>query len=120
MKDVSGDRCGTKRIYDDTSQDSTNLCAFNVDTLERFLLKNSPEYCETIKLGEPIYRILGKWKIEPESLPLEYNEALDSYIKQRPRMDHTNITPRPWQNELVSHITNLTARKGTGSKMWRG
>ena len=44
-------------------------------------------------------------------MTLEYKEALDFYIKQRPRTDYTNVNLRPWQNELLTHITNLTDRK---------
>ena len=48
-----------------TCQNSTELCSINVEALENFLLKNSQEYCEKIKLGAEIYKILGKEKIEP-------------------------------------------------------
>ena len=45
-------------------------------------------------------------------MTLEYiKKALYFYIKQRPRIDHTNVTLRPWQEELLSHITSLTDRK---------
>ena len=107
----SEERHGSKRTFDDISQNSTKLFSINVEALEQFLLKNSREYCEKIKLGEEIFKILGKGKIEPESLIHEYKEALDFYIKQRPRTDYTNVNLRPWQNELLSHITNLTDRK---------
>ena len=108
--DLSEERHGSKRTYDVISQNSTELCSINVEALENVLLKNSREYCEKIKLGEEIYKILGKGKIEPEILTLEYKEALDFYIKQRPRTDYTNVTLRPWQEELLSHITSLTEK----------
>ena len=58
-----------------------------------------------------MYKILGKGKIEPESLTLEYKEASDFYIKQRPQTDYKNVTLRPGQEELLSHITSLIDRK---------
>ena len=97
-EDQSEERHGSKRTYDDISQNSTELFSINVEALEQFLLKNSRDYCEKNKLGEETFKILGKGKIEPESLTLVYKEALDFYIKQRPRTDYTNVNLRPWQN----------------------
>ena len=89
------------------SQLSSQLI-ISVSFFRKFENCNKKEYCEKIKLGEEIFKILGKGKNEPESLTLEYKEALDFYIKQRLRTDYTNFNLRPWQNELLSHITNLT------------
>ena len=82
-EDQSEERHGSKRTYDDISQNSTELFSINVEALEQYLLKNSREYCEIIKFGKEIFKILGKGKIEPESLTLEYKGFLDFYIKQR-------------------------------------
>ena len=40
-KDLSEDRCGSKRTYDDISQDSTELCSINDDALEKFRMKKN-------------------------------------------------------------------------------
>jgi hypothetical protein len=69
------------------------------------------EYRDKIRLGEELYKILGEGELEEEAFSCEWKAALDFYIKQKPRTDYTNITLRPWQEELLEHISNPSDRE---------
>jgi hypothetical protein len=99
---------GLKRKCEELKEDTSII---DIEALDKALLKKSQEYSEKVSLGEEIYKILGKGEVEPESLTLEWKEALDTYIKQKPLINYDDITLKPWQEELMSYITNPSDRK---------
>jgi hypothetical protein len=100
-------QAGMKRKYNEVA----SVNKIDTQALKKALLKKSQEYSEKVSLGEEIYKILGEGEVESKSLTLEWKEALDTYIKQKPLINYDDITLKPWQEELMSYITNPSDRK---------
>ena len=52
------------------------------------------EYEQTLELGKKIYGIVGEGNVKVQSLSKHDKEALDTYIKQKPNRDYTDIILR--------------------------
>ena len=58
---------------------SVNL-KFDPEALEKAALEKHEVYLEKIALGEELYKILGKGVVTEESFPIDWKDALDSYM----------------------------------------
>jgi hypothetical protein len=94
------EKAGIKRKYnEDTS-------IIDIEALREAACKKTQEYREKIKLGEKLFKILE------EEFTSEWKAALDTYTKQRPHINNeNNIVLKPWQQELLKHISNPSDRK---------
>ena len=64
-------------------------------------MKNNKLYHERIQLGMEISRIIERGIVLEESLTKEDKRALDTYQKQCPCIDISNIILRPWQQNAL-------------------
>ena len=79
------------------SGDTTNL---DKKGIIQWLIKNEEEYAEKFKLGEMIYKNVIEYGIQEASIPIEYQEPLEIYMKGN-KTDESGI------NSNQSEITLL-------------
>ena len=58
------------------------------------------EYNRKLQLGEIVYKHGKDCGIPEESLPKEYKEAKDLYVKNKQNIDIKNMILRPWQDQM--------------------
>jgi hypothetical protein len=102
-EDLSEERHGSIRAFDDSSHNSPESYSINVGALRKAIVKDEQEYKHKIEIGREVYLFIDEAKILQESLSKERQAALDLYIKQKQRLDQ-DITLKPWQEELMSYI----------------
>ena len=75
---------------------------------EEAVLKTIDMYAEVyerkLQLGEIVYKHAKDRGIPEESLPKEYKEAKDLYVKNKQNIDIENVILRPWQESLLKYI----------------
>ena len=75
---------------------------------EEAVLKTIDMYAEVyerkLQLGEIVYKHAKDRGIPEESLPREYKEAKDLYVKNKQNIDIDNVILRPWQEGLLKYI----------------
>ena len=59
---------------------SANL-KFDLEALEKAALEKHEVYLEKMALGEALYKILDKGVVTEESFPIDWKDALDSYME---------------------------------------
>jgi len=72
-----------------------------------------------------IYKHVKDRGIPEESLPKDYKEAKDLYVKNKQNIDINNVILRPWQEGLLEYmkpsnreIIWIIGRKGNEGKTW--
>ena len=74
------------------------------EVLIKTLLKDDTEYKEKMELGKTIYEQVKEYNINEESIPKEYKEPLELYMKQKRNIDPDNVELRSWQESLLNYI----------------
>ena len=101
----------------------------SVSISEEVVLKtmniHAEEYERKLQLGEIVYKHAKECGIPEESLPKEYKEAKDLYVKNKQNIDVENVILRPWQESLLKYIKPsnreviwVIGRKGNEGKTW--
>ena len=101
----------------------------SVSISEEVVLKtmniHAEEYERKLQLGEIVYKHAKECGIPEESLPKEYKEAKDLYVKNKQNIDVENVILRPWQEGLLKYIKPsnreviwVIGRKGNEGKTW--
>ena len=75
----------------------------NMKVIIQKLIKNDEEYREKIKLGEMIHKNVIKYAIHEASIPIEYQEPLEIYMKQNKdyQTNESNIVTISNQSETI-------------------
>ena len=75
----------------------------NMKVIIQKLIKNDEEYREKIKLGEMIHKNVIKYAIHEASIPIEYQEPLEIYMKQNKdcQTNESNIVTNSNQSETI-------------------
>ena len=73
-------------VYNPSSSDK--------EVLIKTLLKDDTEYKEKMELGKTIYEQVKEYNINEESIPKEYKEPLELYMKQKRNIDPDNVELR--------------------------
>ena len=108
---------------------SSVFTARSVSVNEEVVLKtmnmHAEEYERKLQLGEIVYKHAKEYGIPEESLPKEYKEAKDLYVKNKQNIDVENVILRPWQEGLLNYIKPsdrediwVIGRKGNEGKTW--
>ena len=78
-----------------------------------------------MEMGEIIYKIAKECNIPEESLPREYKDAKELYVKHNQTIELTNVVLRYWQESLPNHIKPSEreiiwsiGRRGNERKSW--
>ena len=74
------------------------------EVLIKTLLNDDTEYKEKMELGKTIYEQVKEYNINEESIPKEYKEPLELYMKQKRNIDPDNVVLRSWQESLLNYI----------------
>ena len=104
----------------------TTLPSIDDEVLDRELLNGMKEYNKKLARGKGVYEKLGKGEVVVESLSKRNREALESYRKQKPNRDYSDIVLRPWQEEALKLINPpserdviwITGKNGNEGKTW--
>ena len=81
------------------------------DDLRTRLQNDKRVHAEKIKLGQEIEAIIGDGDASEESLAKDDKNALDLYRKQKMLIDISNVSLRPWQEELFEKLQNPSDRE---------
>ena len=72
-----------------------HLVSIDCKEVRRRVFRNQKEYLEMIEVGKIVYNIIGEGKINVEGLSKQDRQALETYRKQRPTMNYTDVALRP-------------------------
>ena len=113
---------------DFSSVSTTSSCkpmSINEEAVLKTLEFHAEEYERKLQLGEIIYKHVKDREIPEESIPREYKEAKDLYVKNKKNIDVDNVILRPWQEGLLNYIKPsdreviwVIGRKGNEGKTW--
>ena len=104
---------------------TTRSVSINEEVVLKTLDMHAEEYERKLQLGEIVYKHAKECGIPEESLPKEYKEAKDLYVKNKQNIDVENVILRPWQESLLKYIKPsnreviwVIGRKGNEGKTW--
>ena len=83
---------------------SCKAISINEEAVLKTLDMHAEIYERKLQLGEIIYKHVKDRGIPEESLPREYMEAKDLYVKNKQNIDIDNVILRPWQEGLLKYI----------------
>ena len=109
-----------------SSVSTTRSCKpINEEAVIKTMNMDAEEYERKLQLGEIVYKHAKEYGIPEESLPKEYKEAKDLYVKNKQNIDVENVILRPWQEALLNYIKPsdreviwVIGRKGNEGKTW--
>ena len=111
-----------------SSVSTTKSCipiSINEEAVFKTMEMHAEEYERKLQLGEIVYKHAKDHGIPEESLPKEYKEAKDLYVKNKQNIDINNVILRPWQEGLLKYIKPsnreiiwVIGRKGNEGKSW--
>ena len=124
--------CGSSLSASTTSLESnfssvstTRSVSINEEAVLKTMNMHAEEYERKLQLGGIVYKHAKDYGIPEESLPNEYKEAKDLYVKNKQDIDVENVILRPWQEGLLSYIKPsdreviwVIGRKGNEGKTW--
>ena len=87
-----------------SSVSTTRSVSVNEDVVLKTMNMHAEEYERKLQLGEIVYKHAKEYGIPEESLPKEYKEAKDLYVKNKQNIDVENVILRPWQESLRNYI----------------
>ena len=76
----------------------------NEEAVLKKMNMDAEDYERKLQLGEIIYKHVKDREIPEESIPREYKEAKDLYVKNKQNIDVDNVILRPWQEGLLKYI----------------
>ena len=104
---------------------TTRSVSINEEVVLKTMNIHAEEYERKLQLGEIVYKHAKECGIPEESLPKEYKEAKDLYVKNKQNIDVENVILRPWQEGLLKYIKPsdreviwVIGRKGNEGKTW--
>lgn len=104
---------------------TTRSVSINEEVVLKTMNIHAEEYERKLQLGEIVYKHAKECGIPEESLPKEYKEAKDLYVKNKQNIDVENVILRPWQESLLKYIKPsnreviwVIGRKGNEGKTW--
>ena len=104
---------------------SCKAISINEEAVLKTLDMHAEVYERKLQLGEIVYKHAKDRGIPEESLPKEYKEAKDLYVKNKKNIDVDNVILRPWQEGLLNYIKPsdreviwVIGRKGNEGKTW--
>ena len=104
---------------------TTRSVSINEEVVLKTMNIHAEEYERKLQLGEIVYKHAKECGIPEESLPKEYKEAKDLYVKNKQNIDVENVILRPWQESLLKYIKPsnreviwVIGRKGNKGKTW--
>ena len=99
--------------------------SINEEAVLKTLDMHAEEYERKLELGEIIYKHVKDRGIPEESLPKEYKEAKDLYVKNKQNIDINNVILRRRQEGLLKYVNPsnreiiwVIGRKGNEGKSW--
>ena len=108
-----------------SSVSTTRSFSVNEEAVFKIMDMHAEEYERKLQLGEIVYKRAKDCGIPEESLPKEYKEAKDLYVKNKQNIDVDNVILRPWQEGLLNYIKPsdreiiwVIGRKGNEGKTW--
>jgi hypothetical protein len=108
-----------------SSVSTTRSVSINEEAVFKTIEMHAEEYQRKLELGEIVYKHVKDRGIPEESLPKEYKEAKDLYVKNKQNIDVENVILRPWQEGLLNYIKPsnreviwVIGRKGNEGKTW--
>jgi hypothetical protein len=111
-----------------SSVSTTRSCksiVINEEAVFKTIEMHAEDYERKMQLGEIVYKHVKDRGIPEESLPKEYKEAKDLYVKNKQNIDVENVILRPWQEGLLNYIKPsdreviwVIGRKGNEGKSW--
>ena len=108
-----------------SSVSTTRSVSINEEAVLKTMNMHAEEYQRKLELGEIVYKHAKEYGIPEESLPKEYKEAKDLYVKNKQNIDVENVILRPWQEALLNYIKPsdreviwVIGRKGNEGKTW--
>ena len=78
--------------------------SINEEAVYKTMDMHAEDYERKLQLGEIVYKHAKDRGIPEESLPKEYKEAKDLYVKNKQNIDIDNVILRPWQEGLLKYI----------------
>ena len=87
-----------------SSVSTTRSVSLNEEAVLKTMNMHAEEYARKLELGEIVYKHAKEHGIPEESLPREYKEAKDLYVKNKQNIDVENVILRPWQESLLNYI----------------
>ena len=78
--------------------------SINEEAVLKKMNMDAEDYERKLQLGEIIYKHVKDREIPEESIPREYKEAKDLYVKNKQNIDVDNVILRPWQEGLLKYI----------------
>ena len=116
----------TTSLESNFSSVSTHKCiSINEEAVYKTMDMHAEDYERKLQLGEIVYKHAKDRGIPEESLPKEYKEAKDLYVKNKQNIDIDNVILRPWQEGLLKYIKPsdreviwVIGRKGNEGKTW--
>ena len=78
--------------------------SINEEAVFKTMEMHAEEYERKLQLGEIVYKHAKDCGIPEESLPREYKEEKDLYVKNKQNIDIDNVILRPWQEGLLKYI----------------
>ena len=108
-----------------SSVSTTRSVSISEEAVLKTMNMHAEEYQRKLGLGEIVYKHAKEYGIPEESLPKEYKEAKDLYVKNKQNIDVENVILRPWQEGLLNYIKPsdreviwVIGRKGNEGKTW--
>merc|ERR1712055_994688 len=109
-KSFCGSSIGTSRTsLQESESDFSSISTYTSTPInEEFAIKSmlmtADEYNNKLALGKIVAKTIKEKKIPPDSLSIEYKDALDLYWNKKQLMDIENVILKTWQESLLQYL----------------